>query len=248
MVFVSKIPRHIARLAHEKLNPLLFATLNINEYPKSGGTWVCRMLRDATGYRFDDNTFPRPGNAVVKYHRLPLAVKRMAVVVRDPRDVFVSFFFHCKAVFRDDPFNRSLVGRINEEIFAHHEDEAQQLEAFVQRLVTSPIYPRFTWHAFYEHYLEQGVPIFRYEDFRERPAETLGSLLAALGVAVSSDAADAVIERHSIDRILEARGKSDEPTFIRRGKVGGYTDNLSDQAIARIVAAEGDTMRKFGYL
>jgi hypothetical protein len=250
MVFLSKLPLHVTRYAHQKLNPLLFETLHINEFPKSGGTWVCRMLRDLTGWRFDDNAIPLPGKAVVKYHRLPLDVAPLAVVVRDPRDVFVSLFHHSKAVFEDDPFNSTMVDATRE-IFARHHGEAAQLGAFVERLLTAPIYPRFAWHEFYEHFLARGTPIFRYEDFRADAGGTLARLLEAVGVEVSMETIEQVSEAHSIDRILARRaesGKDAGNTFIRRGKVGGYAEVLPPETVARIEQAEGATMRKFGYL
>lgn len=248
MVFLAKVPRHAARLAHQVLNPLVFDTVNVNEYPKSGGTWVCRMIRDVTGFRFDDNAIPKPGKSVVKFHRLPLNVKRQAVVVRDPRDVFVSFYFHCKAVFQDDPFNGQIVARLNEEVFSRYDDEPSQVRAFVDRLIDDPIYPRFTWHAFYEHYLARGVPVFRYEDFRSDPAATMARLLKALDVAIAPGVIEKVVEDHAIEKILAARGQNEGAHFIRRGKVGGYADTLPPDVVERIVAAEGATMRKFGYL
>jgi Arc/MetJ family transcription regulator len=250
MVFLSKLPLHAARYTHQKLNPLLFETLHINEFPKSGGTWVCRMLRDLTGWRFDDNAIPLPGKAVVKYHRLPLDVRPLAVVVRDPRDVFVSLFHHSKAVFEDDPFNTTMV-KATREIFEGQVGEAAQLGAFVERQLTDPIYPGFAWNEFYEHFLARGTPIFRYEDFRADTGETLAQLLQALGVETSRELVKQVSESHSIDRILARRAKNGEDagnTFVRRGKVGGYAEVLSPETIARIEESEGATMRKFGYL
>ena len=250
MVFLSKIPLHAARYTHQKLNPMVFPTLSINEFPKSGGTWVCRMLRDVTGWRFDDNSFPLPGPAVVKYHRLPFSVRPLALIVRDPRDVFVSLFHHSRAVFEDDPFNSTLVHAWRE-VFLQHDCESEQLEAFVERQLTNPVYPRFAWSDFYEHFLSSGAPIFRYEDFRENSAATLVSLFSALGMETDVEIVERVCEAHSIDTILAQRVKSGEAgksNFIRRGKVGGYTDLLSSNAIARIEQAEGSTMRKFGYL
>ena len=250
MVFLSKLPLHASRYAHQKLNPLLFRTLHINEFPKSGGTWVCRMLRDLTGWRFDDNAVPIPGKAIVKYHRLPLDVRPLAVVVRDPRDVFVSLFHHSKAVFADDPFNKTMVNATRE-IFEGSDSETAQLSAFVERLLTDPIYPRFAWHEFYEHFLARGTPTFRYEDFRADTGGTLAQLLEALGVEASRESIERVSQSHSIDRILARRAKSGEDagnTFIRRGKVGGYAEAMSPETIARIQEAEGATMRKFDYL
>lgn len=250
MVFLSKIPLHATRYAHQKLNPLVYPTLSINEFPKSGGTWVCRMLRDVTGWRFDDNSIPLPGAAIVKYHRLPLSVRPLALIVRDPRDVFVSLFHHSKAVFKDDPFNSTLV-KAWREVFLQTDDESEQLQAFIERQLTRPVYPRFGWSAFYEHYLSCGLPIFRYEDFRTKTAATLSSLLGTLGVEAGVAVVERISEAHSIEKILAQRaekGDTGAGNFIRRGKVGGYADVLPRDAIGKIEQAEGTTMSKFGYL
>ena len=251
MVFLSKLPLHAARFAHQKLNPLLFDTVSVNEYPKSGGTWICRMLRDATGWRFDDNVMPRYGKSIVKYHRMPLNVDPQVVVVRDPRDVFVSLYFHSRAVFRDDPFNSAIV-EATKGVIEEQEDERGQIAAFVERLLTDPIYPRFAWHEFYRYHLDRGTPIFRYEDFRSEPHQSLTRLLEALQIEVPADRLEAVVADHSIDAILAKRkatdpGGNSDANFVRRGKVGGFSDYLGEDVVASILRSEGEVMAEFGY-
>ena len=250
MVFLSKIPLHTARYVHQKINPLVFPTLHINEFPKSGGTWVCRMLRDVTNWRFDDNAMPLPGPAVVKYHRKPLSVKPLALIVRDPRDVFVSLFYHSRSVFEDDPFNYKLVSIWNE-LLNDYEKDSDKIGAFIKRQLSNPVYPRFSWSEFYEYFLSRGTPIFRYEDFRANAAGTLSELLDVLNVKADAETIKRVSDAHSIEKILAKRTKSGEAegsNFIRKGKVGGYADVLSSDVIADIDQAEGATMRKLGYL
>lgn len=251
MVLLSKLPLHASRYAHQKLNPLLFETLNVNEYPKSGGTWICRMLRDITGWRFDDNAIPRPGNSIVKYHRMPLNVASQIAIVRDPRDVFVSLYFHSRAVFRDDPFNSAIVGA-TKEVLSPEDDEKTQIAKFIDRLLTDPIYPRFSWRDFYQYHLDRGTPIFRYEDFREQPKQTLESLLEVREIEVTSTRLSEVIEKHSIEKILAKRNADESAdrggaNFVRRGKVGGFNDYLDDAMQARIEQAQGPVMAAFGY-
>lgn len=251
MVLLSKLPLHTARYAHQKLNPLLFETVSVNEYPKSGGTWICRMLRDVTGWRFDDNVIPRPGKSIVKYHRMPLNVERQIAIVRDPRDVFVSLYFHSRAVFQDDPFNSAIVDATRS-VLDEHKDESSQIAAFVDRLLSDPIYPRFAWHEFYQYHLDRGTPVFRYEDFREDPENALVKLLGEVGIKVAPERLSEVVEQHSIDKILARREAENSDggkgaNFVRRGKVGGFHDYLDEKLISRIEQAEGTVMAKFGY-
>lgn len=71
-------------------------TLHILEYPKSGGTWLARMLATMLEWPFIDDSPIPPGTAcVLRAHALPATTPRHFIyLARDPRDVYVSFFHH----------------------------------------------------------------------------------------------------------------------------------------------------------
>ena len=69
--------------------------LLVNEYPKSGGTWLCRALSEATQYQFVQ-LFRRPvlSSCIVHTHRFWLETISVPPVfslylVRNPFDVYI---------------------------------------------------------------------------------------------------------------------------------------------------------------
>ena len=66
------------------------------EYPKSGGTWFGKMLADVLGLPYPaPPLFPVTFPAVMHNHwTYDPRLRRCCYLVRDGRDVMVSFFFH----------------------------------------------------------------------------------------------------------------------------------------------------------
>ena len=67
----------------------------VNEYPKSGGTWMSQMLAEALGLPFPRNRLPMMRSCLMQCHVLnPIGMRRVTVVWRDGRDIAVSFYHH----------------------------------------------------------------------------------------------------------------------------------------------------------
>ena len=94
--------------------------------------------------------------------------------------------------------------------------------------------------------------VVRYEDMRARPEQILGEILAFIGTPGSTDEIRGAVEFASFEnmRQMEAnstfwlsggrmrpRDRKNPQSFkTRRGKVGGYRDELSPDQIARLDA------------
>jgi len=239
--------RSVWRRVHQRVNPLMFHSLDVNEFPKSGGTWLCRMLSECLEWRFDDNTYPWFGNAVIKHHRPALTTSRQISVVRDPRDVAVSYFHHCRQAFENDDFNRHVVELMGKHVFSKAKTEAEQFDAFLRTMITDPITPRFTWGQFYRNPSRDCTVFVRYEDMRADTAATLDGLFKTLNLDVPRDRIAAVADSHDIQKILKNRAPDAGPHFVRKGKVGGWQDVLSDEQAALVVKDAGDLLDRFGY-
>lgn len=247
------ILRSVWRRTYEHVNPLFFPTLHVNEFPKSGGTWLCRMLSDVLDRRFDDNRYPKFGAAVMKHHRTSFGLTPTITVIRDPRDVAVSYFHHMLKAFTDDPFNKHGVRIMQNEVYNGRSAEASdddQLSAFIEKLTTAPVSPSFTWGDFYRYQTQQDSPILRYEDMRTDPLASIGSVLSAVGADYSQTRLQEVIDANNIEKILAKRqkeGQQEGNFFIRKGKVGGWRDVLGDESIALIEKDAGDLLDRYGY-
>lgn len=239
--------RSAYRRGYERLNPLFFDTVHVNEFPKSGGTWLCRMLSSSLGWRLDDNSYPKPGKAVIKHHRIRFALPRTITVVRDPRDVAVSYYHHCRQIFQGDGFNQHIVKLMQQRVFDGCTSQSQEISAFAKMMVENPISPGFSWGQFYRAPDREGTVFIRYEDMRQDPGGSLETLLRALDLPVNAERIAAVVDQNDITKILSKRKPTDGAHFVRKGKVGGWQEEL-DPASARLIEQDaGALLERFGY-
>mgnify|MGYP001793945937 CR=1 FL=1 len=87
----------------------------INEYPKSGGTWVGQMLARALDIPFPRNRFPELRSSIMHGHYLnPWGMKNVVVVWRDGRDMMVSWYHHCLYKYKFG--NEILVNKVTRDL------------------------------------------------------------------------------------------------------------------------------------
>jgi len=249
MKYFPRYPiRSVWRMCHYNLNPYFSNTIHVNEFPKSGGTWLSRMISECTEFRFDDNRYPWFGDSVVKHHKKNLNKPGMIQVIRDPRDVYVSLYFHCKKQFSGDNWNREAVKLINKHYFEIEREETEEINHFVKAVQSNPIMPPFSWQDFYSSQNGKGSLIVKYEELRAQPVETLEKVFSSLDIDVEQDVINRVVESNNIDSILKKRTNDKEAHFIRRGKVSGYKTYLSDETINIVENNNKIMMKKYGYL
>ena len=101
---LNAVSRHFLVYFASSLFPLYVVT----EYPKSGGTWVSQMLSEYFSVPFPRNTLPKLRSSVMHgcYLYFP-TMSNVFVVMRDGRDVMVSYYYH--SLFIQGRFNESLV-------------------------------------------------------------------------------------------------------------------------------------------
>jgi hypothetical protein len=107
-----------------------------------------------------------------------------------------------------------------------------------------------------------NVTLVRYEDLRSRPAEEFGRVLAAIGEQqVSQEHLDAALRFSEFtnmkkleaasafdSKILQPRDMNDPESFnVRRGRIGGYADYLGASDIEYANEAMSALDRRFGY-
>lgn len=239
--------RSVARAVYVPVNSAFFDMMHVNEFPKSGGTWMSKMLAQIMGWRFDDNAYPRFGASVMKHHRLALNEKKTICMIRDPRDVAVSFFYHSRKVFDDDPLNKKSVELALKQ--ASNSAGELDIDAFVRSLFTKPLHPRFTWSEFYSSEARKSETIIKYENLRSNPQDTMLQAFQAMGVEVCEQKIADVVDAHDIDKIISAREKAGDSGhhFVRKGAVGGWRDELSKESVEFIQEKSEFVMKQFGY-
>ncbi len=172
---------------------------------------------------------------------------RVIYIVRDPRDVAVSFYFYNLKV-RVIP-------------------DGYSMDDFVTRFVNANVVPYADrvgcWqdHVLSWVRLRAGNPGFRllrYEDLLADPAKELASLAPLLGiepsparieraVQLSSASQMQSLEKKQSQQWVATKGTRQDIPFVREAKSGGWRNKLSPAAVRTIERAWGSTMKEFGY-
>lgn len=217
----------------------------VNEYPKSGGTWLALMLADALDLPFRRNEPIRFEPSITHGHFLsPLNLANMVVIWRDPRDLLSSFYYHSYFVNEHD--NSDHVKLMKAKCpFSNYRDIRKNMPDFIRFVTESPVSPSFSWPYFaIKWHNRSDAAHTSYEAMR---ADTAGELKRIIGLLIgkkySDEQINTIVDRHSFDRAREeARQKHTnhtEMSFIREGALGGWKKNFTTEAT--------DILRKFGY-
>lgn len=167
--------------------------------------------------------------------------KRIVLLARDPRDVVISSYFHKKE--RSKKTDGSL-----EEFLRH---PRWGIEGLV--LILNQWRRRFAHHP-HCHWLS-------YEGLQRDPQAELLRLAAAIGAPVRPETALAAVEAARFDKMKAAEaagafkdqrlrpGDPNRPESfkVRRGRVGGYREDLSPESIAYVDAAVARLDPFYGY-
>lgn len=246
--------------ANRKVFPRLFSAIApyyvVNEYPKSGGTWVGQMLADALNLPFPRNRPIGLRPSICHGHFLrPEFLKNVLVVWRDPRDVMVSYYHHC--FFSNELGNRDFVASMRSALsFKDYHDVQENLGVFIEYVFGNPVFPRFNWADFARVWSDRsGTCAVKYEELRREPESQLQRICRELaGYELIDSRAGEIAADHSFEA---AKGRSEnavranpdaEIGFVREGSVGGWTKYFNEETHALLVRHCGPEMKKIGYM
>jgi Sulfotransferase domain len=221
----------------------------VNEFPKSGGTWVGQMLGRALDVPFPRNRLPVLRPSIMHGHYLsPWGIKNAVVVWRDGRDVMVSWY-HQQLIPHE--YNRAQVARSRRELpLDDYEDVYANLPAFIQYAFTRPHSPPFSWTDFVRRWHgRKGATHVRYEDLRRDTAGELRRIVRELSdVELGPERAGAIADEFSFERQSGRRsGQEDRQSFLRKGVVGDWRDRFSPEARAVFDRYAGEDLILLGY-
>jgi hypothetical protein len=233
-------------------------------YFRSGSTWS-RFLVGNLIQQDEPVTFANVGRIVPLIYELPDRVlrrsrrvlkshecfdpryPRVVYIVRDPRDVAVSWYFYNLKV-RVIP-------------------DGYSMDQFVDRFVASSVVDYAdlvgSWqdHVLSWVRLRAGKPGFRlvrYEDLLADPVKELTALAPILGIDPTAEQVERAVrlssgshmqslERKQSKQWVETKRSRQDIPFVREAKSGGWRNKLSATALKTIEEAWGPTMKEFGY-
>ncbi len=202
-------------------------------YPKCGRTWLnvmldkldvyLKMTHDGSSWKINAVNFKQ-----LSVNKKSFQNNRIILLIRDPRDVIVSYYFH--------DTKRDLL--INESISEYIRNDVYGIRRFLQ------------YYKIWKNNL--SVPsdhlVVSYEDLRKDPVEEIKRILAFLGCKKSDARIKEVVDFADFGNMqtLEKEGffkkvygvklipqnKQDHESYkVRRGKVGGFVDYLKKEDI-----------------
>lgn len=182
------------------------------------------------------------GNTVVQRTRLidPAYTRAAIYIVRDPRDVAVSYARHYGQTLVD---TCSLMSNPDHAIMADASSVTQYLgdwSVHVRDWVQARTFP---------------VHSVRYEDLQADPTETFRAMLDFIGVPVDDDKLEKAVRFSSFEEVSTQEAKDGfierslrGEKFFHTGKSGQWKEQLTDEDAAIFQEKHGPMMRKFGYL
>jgi len=115
----------------------------------------------------------------------------------------------------------------------------------------------YSWSGHAESWHNQErleVHTVRYEDMKHKGLETFTKVITSLGLEVSEADIAKAIELTKFEKLKKAEEKDgfqekniSSPSFFRKGRTGGYKEELTQGQIALICDVHGETMKRFGY-
>lgn len=233
----------------------------VNGSPKTGTTWMLKMIASIPGYRAvgnfgsDKSRYYEiiPGDVVHGHHKYSddlwniLRTKNIKVIlmVRDPRDQTVSRMFHVK---------RSAIHRWHERFGELSDDEA--LMACITGRPDLPgvmamINLTYSW-------LSAGDKVFsvNYESLISNPAIEFRKVLDYLGINLNDYLVQAIITRNQFERLSVGKrfweparkpGQNDPNSHFRKGIVGDWNNYFKETHIAKFKQLAGSQLIDLGY-
>lgn len=169
---------------------------------------------------------------------------RVVYIVRDPRDVAISYFHHVKKfrVFPNDLCISSFV-----ELFV--EGKIDSFGNWAQNVGS--------WLGALEG--DSKFLLVKYEDLKLEPINTLTAVADHIGLSVDAGAIEKSVSASSFSQLqkLEAEEGEDwkslantrsDISFVRKGEVGGWVNQLALEDVERIERKFARLMGRLGYV
>lgn len=248
---VSILERYISAKRNVMVRTLssVMPLIVVNEFPRSGGTWLSQMLGEASGFPFPRNQAPSFRPSIMQGHYLrPQGMRNVVLLWRDGRDVMLSLYHHC--YFVNERHNAALVSIMKRELpFADYDSVDENLPVFMQRVLSKPLRPRFTWPEFVQSWRERDVVHVRYEDLLSNAVREIERIFAQLGILeVSGDSIRRAVANHAFSQSTgRTPGTEVKGRFARKGIAGDWKNHFNADAREVFVRYAGKELIALGY-
>jgi hypothetical protein len=205
-----------------------------------------RLVPELNGLYFDGKSWDgrdqrgfrrRPGVRFFRCHApYDPGFPKVVYIVRDPRDVLVSYFHLQRLTGRDRG-------------------------ASIEEIVTATDHWPCSWDAHVRSWAFGGHPnvlVVSYEELHKDAASVLQRILGFAGVERPRAAVEAAVRAASFEQMrrheettgapLKAKRVDKSERMVRRGRLGSWRDELDEETVRAIESAYGETMVAMGYV
>lgn len=203
-------------------------------FPKSGRTWIRYILAQLgveqdilfhhDDFEFNDGSLPAHNFDVDSRRKKYAQVDRIVYLQRDPRDVIVSLYHQVTGRFRDFfNYNDSLPRFIRHDYFGAH--VLKRFRRMWEELSRMP-----------------NVLVVHYEDCQQDMPAQIKRILQFYGYPVDQARIEAAVANATLEKMRKVEKNREFPQpwlqprndslKVRRGKVGGFRDELEPRDIA----------------
>ena len=241
----------------------------LTSYPRSGNTWA-RFLIGNLVYQDEPVTFLNIESRIPEIyfnsdHRMRALVRprilkshecfqphypKVIYIVRDPRDVAVSFYYHnVKAgnIADDCPMDEFIHGFIAAEFDSRWGSWAEHVQSWTWLRRN---HPEFILLRYEEMKANPERELLRLTEFLERcsfPQIDCSLEKLQRAVQLSSPERMRKLEKEQGKKWVLTRATRADKPFVRTAKAGGWRSVLSPAAVAAIELAWGPLMQSLGY-
>jgi hypothetical protein len=220
--------------------------IHVVEYPKCGGTWMARLLRTYFGVEreFGHTRIARMHSVIQEHCLYRRRYVRPVVVVRDPRDVWVSFFFHEARYGPSAPLLKAFG-------FDSTAPHSRNLDAYVRFKMAHPAEsePGFSYESFVDAWIGRPhITVVHYEDMHKDAAGELSRVLRATGIDPDPRRVASSVESNSFFAITGRQaGSEDISSHKRKGIVGDWRNYFTPELAGFVLDRQRGLLRKLGY-
>lgn len=227
----------------------------VAEFPKSGGTWLTQVLSEVMEIDYPRNQTPKlkKHQLLHGHHYQSHRFNKPVCVVRDGRDVMVSYYHHLLlgSKFRSA---QQLKKKQSEIGISNPENVEENLSKFIEYMFSNykAGLRKMDWASFNLSYVDSPAMVVKYEDMLHDQAACVREVLDYWNVELTdelNERVSVVTEKFTFQNQAKRKpGEENKSEFLRKGIAGDWKNHFNEASEEVFFKYAEGVMRKLNYL